>query len=154
MLLTRLLLFLTSILGPFLVDQYTKGIALDELTALSVRVFSWCEFVLTFNHGVSWSLLAAHTAAQFYMLIGLISGVLLFFGFYTLKRALTGRTVYFELMLISAALSNMYDRITIGAVIDFIHLHYGAWSMPVFNLADVFISVCAGLIFLRSFTEE
>lgn len=142
-----------ALVAPFLIDQYTKAVALEALTAASQKLFPWCEFVLTFNYGVSWSLFAARTQLEFYFLVSLIAIVLLFFARYTMQRVVAGHSVYAELMLISAALSNMYDRFTIGAVIDFIHLHYAGYSFPVFNLADVFIFCCAVVIFIKSFWD-
>lgn len=46
------------------------------------------------------------------------------------------------LMVISGALGNLYDRLTLGCVVDF--LDFRIW--PVFNFADSFISVGAAFM--------
>jgi signal peptidase II len=49
--------------------------------------------------------------------------------------------------ILSGAVGNLVDRLTHGYVIDFIHLHYGGlWSWPVFNVADICVSLGAGLL--------
>jgi len=38
------------------------------------------------------------------------------------------------------------DRLTIGAVVDFIDLHWHSWHWPAFNLADS--AICLGALLL------
>lgn len=57
----------------------------------------------------------------------------------------------FSFLLITAgALSNILDRLHYGCVIDFIDL--GFW--PVFNLADVYITIGAGMLLLNILTKK
>lgn len=44
-------------------------------------------------------------------------------------------------MIIGGALGNLYDRILYGAVVDFIDLYIGDWHWPIFNIADMEISI-------------
>jgi len=54
------------------------------------------------------------------------------------------------LLVLSGALGNVIDRVRYGYVVDFIHFHVGrAFSWPIFNVADVLISVGVGLILLQ-----
>ena len=53
-------------------------------------------------------------------------------------------------LIIGGALSNMFDRIVYGFVVDYIDLR--VW--PVFNLSDMCISVGVGVLFLRSFARN
>ncbi len=60
-------------------------------------------------------------------------------------RRKSRRGVRLALLLLSAgALANGIDRLARGYVVDFIHIHH--W--PVFNLADVYITAGALLLFL------
>ena len=54
-------------------------------------------------------------------------------------------------MVLSGAIGNLIDRFTRGFVIDFIHVHYGVHSWPVFNIADICVSTGIGLIALGLF---
>jgi len=41
-----------------------------------------------------------------------------------------------------------------GEVVDFFHLHYGAWSWPMFNIADSAITVGVAIVLLESLRGE
>ncbi len=43
------------------------------------------------------------------------------------------------------AIGNVMDRLRLGAVVDFIHLHVGGWNWFVFNIADMAIDVGVAL---------
>ena len=45
------------------------------------------------------------------------------------------------LIIISGALSNIFDRMLNGYVIDFIYLHYKSFFWPAFNFADIYITI-------------
>ncbi|MDQ1237640.1 MAG: signal peptidase II [Wigglesworthia glossinidia] len=49
-------------------------------------------------------------------------------------------------MILGGGIGNIYDRILYGSVTDFIDVHVGNWHWPVFNIADISISI--GIIFL------
>jgi len=50
--------------------------------------------------------------------------------------------------IFGGAIGNLFDRVFLGHVVDFILVHTQTWSFAVFNLADSFISIGAGLIIL------
>jgi lipoprotein signal peptidase len=49
-----------------------------------------------------------------------------------------------------AAAGNLVDRVMRGRVVDFIYVHYYAWSYPVFNIADSAITIGVAIILLHS----
>lgn len=57
--------------------------------------------------------------------------------------------LFFVVLIISSAVSNLIDRLIFGCVIDFIDLHF--W--PIFNLADIFICLGAIMIILKIFKK-
>lgn len=57
------------------------------------------------------------------------------------------------LFILAGGLGNFYDRVSLGYVRDFIHLHVGPYSWPVFNLADCFITVALTMIVLRVYVS-
>ncbi|MEK7309340.1 MAG: signal peptidase II [Planctomycetota bacterium] len=59
-------------------------------------------------------------------------------------------TIAFGLIL-AGALGNLYDRIVYGAVRDFIDFYIINW--PIFNLADTYITIGAGLIIISLFIK-
>lgn len=54
-------------------------------------------------------------------------------------------------VLLGGALGNLYDRVRLGVVRDFIDLHAGPYHWPTFNVADMGITVGCALIILYSF---
>jgi signal peptidase II len=54
-------------------------------------------------------------------------------------------------LILGGALGNLWDRVSIGRVTDFLLFHYAGWSWPAFNVADSAITVGAALLILDSF---
>lgn len=51
-------------------------------------------------------------------------------------------------LCLGGALSNALDRLIYGAVADFFHFHWGAWSFYIFNIADVALTLGVILLFI------
>jgi signal peptidase II len=56
--------------------------------------------------------------------------------------------------VIGGALGNLYDRIVYGYVIDFIEIHYNNFYWPIFNIADVAISIGIILLLYSMFSNN
>jgi signal peptidase II len=57
-------------------------------------------------------------------------------------------------LILGGALSNLFDRIRFGRVVDFLDVYYRSYHWPTFNLADSAIVVGAGfLVFQLLFLE-
>lgn len=104
---------------------------------------------LTHNHGIAWGIGSQWYTDTFYLLTGLIAFVLIYFIWY--MKSITHHRQMFAacLLIISGGISNFFDRLWYGSVIDFIQLHIADWYFPVFNVAD--ISITIGAIFLVYF---
>ena len=53
-------------------------------------------------------------------------------------------------LILGGALGNLWDRLVLGHVVDFISVHYGGYYFPAFNIADAAISVGAALMIFDS----
>lgn len=51
-------------------------------------------------------------------------------------------------LIVAGAVGNLIDGLVYGHVVDYILFHTATWSFAVFNLADSFISIGAGLVIL------
>lgn len=61
----------------------------------------------------------------------------------------------FGLALISGgALGNLADRVRYGEVVDFLDVYWRHHHWPAFNVADIAITVGAGLVILSEFTHR
>ena len=50
--------------------------------------------------------------------------------------------------IVGGAIGNVWGRIELGYVVDFISLHYQSSYFPTFNIADIAINIGAGLMIL------
>ena len=122
-------------------DQLTKLAALRALAAgEDLRVLGpVMSFSLRHNTGAAWGLLAAHTEWLTYLAAAMAVGLLL-------CGVRAGRMpAYLRIglpLLLGGAVGNLCDRLSLGAVVDFIDFHF--W--PVFNVADIAIVAGALLI--------
>ena len=57
-------------------------------------------------------------------------------------------------LILGGALGNVWDRVTLGYVVDFIEVYYRDWYWPAFNVADSAICVGAGILVADSLFNE
>jgi len=148
---------MTLILIPlvFLADQWTKCLVLAHFRdgGGPLEVLPFFNIILTYNRGISFSLFHTDSAVGFWILTAIIAGFLLFLcRWYLQEKARLPKTCLG--LIIGAALGNLYDRVTLGGVVDFLDLHWGTAHFATFNLADSFISVSAILLSLYVFTKK
>jgi signal peptidase II len=51
-------------------------------------------------------------------------------------------------LVLGGALGNVYDRVLVGSVTDFLEFYFGQYQFPAFNVADSAITIGAGLLLL------
>jgi signal peptidase II len=114
--------------------------------------FSW---TLAHNYGAAFSMLhdAGGWQRWFFGAIAVVVSVGLVWWLVTLKDNARFLACALALVL-GGALGNLYDRMTLGYVVDFIHVHYGTWHFPAFNIADCGITVGAVMLVIDSFFLE
>ncbi len=127
-------IFLTIIL----LDRSTKWYALHAWST-EYRVTSFLSFVLTFNRGISWGLLSSPDTFFFILISSLIIAVTVGLTVSAYRRFRQNLPIYGEVLVIAGSCSNILDRFLYGGVIDFILVHAGNFSFPVFNCADCFV---------------
>jgi signal peptidase II len=142
----------TLALVIIVLDQVTKGMAEHYLEyARPVVLTSWFNLTLQYNPGAAFSFLSDAGGWQRYFFSGIavvISAVLVVW-LYRLPTA--QRLLPLSLALIlGGAIGNLWDRVALGHVVDFISVHYGGYFFPAFNIADSAISVGAVLMILDS----
>jgi signal peptidase II len=136
----------------FTIDRLTKWWAVSFLCQKPLAVWgNSISCLITYNKGVSWSLLTFDGAAGFWFVGSVIVSVIVLLLWHTYAQYRQEHAIYGELLILGGALSNFYDRILYGGVVDFILLQYGDWSFPVFNGADIAI-VCGVLLMIYEAT--
>lgn len=115
--------------------------------------FSW---TLAYNTGAAFSFLADSSGWQrwLFALIAVVVSAVLVVWLKRLGRNDTWLAVALALVL-GGALGNLYDRIVLGHVVDFILVHWqNRWYFPAFNLADSAITVGAVMLALDMFKSK
>ncbi len=111
-----------------------------------VAITPFFDLVLAWNKGVSYGLLNTDSQWVFVVLNLLICAVL-WTWMSGLNRPISAAAIG---LIMGGALGNIADRLIYGAVADFFHLHWGAWSWYVFNVADVAIVAGVALLLYES----
>jgi signal peptidase II len=100
----------------------------------------------TYNEGIAFSML---NFAGDRILIALTLTILAFVAFFWSRTEPGQWLIRLGLAsVVGGAVGNLIDRVVHGHVIDFILVHAGSWSFPVFNLADSLITIGACLVVL------
>ena len=150
-----MLQYLWLSLTVLVLDLYTKYLASSQLEyAIPVPVIPHFNLTLLHNTGAAFSFLASESGWQRWLFILLASGVsmALVRWVYVLKN---DRWLAVALCLVlGGALGNLYDRITLGYVVDFLHFYWGDYHFPAFNIADSAISVGAAMLVLDLFRNN
>ncbi len=136
-----------------ILDFFTKYWAVSSLDR-SVYMAPFLSFELVYNRGISWSLFASDEAFFFNGLTIFIGCFLFGLSWYATKRREEGYCTLGETLAIVGGTGNFIDRLYYGGVVDFIHLSYGGWSFPIFNIADICIVVGVGIMVWQTYFSE
>ena len=137
-------------------DLWTKALVSSSLSLQEViPVFSGFNLVLYHNHGAAFSFLSDAGGWQrwFFTAISSVISVFLFLWLLRLKhrQILLSIAICFVL---GGALGNLYDRITLGYVVDFLEFYVMDYYWPAFNIADSAVFIGASLFALDIFKEH
>ncbi|MBW5290420.1 MAG: Lipoprotein signal peptidase [Candidatus Ruthia sp. Asou_11_S2] len=137
-------------------DQLTKLLAYEYLgIGNSIAINEFLSLTFAHNYGAAFSFLADSGGWQRYFLSSVSALASIVISVWILKTPLKHRFKLISLVLIlSGAIGNMIDRITNGFVVDFIDFHYARFNYPIFNFADIFISVGVVLLIIVDWKNE
>lgn len=133
-------------------DQASKWAILGALRSGEVRaVSSFFNLVLTFNSGAAFSFLSDASGWQrvFFIGVALAASAIIV----ALLWRNPGEPVFCAglALILGGALGNLWDRIDLGYVVDFLDFHALGYHWPAFNAADSAITVGAVLLIFDSF---
>lgn len=115
-----------------------------------IPVLPFLDLVLAWNRGISFGMgnTGAWWTVWVFSILALAIGAYLV---WTMAHSQTRLLVVAQGLVVGGAIGNVSDRLRLGAVVDFLYVHIGAFDWwPAFNLADSAICIGAGLWILSS----
>ncbi|HEL9598843.1 TPA: signal peptidase II [Streptococcus suis] len=133
------------------VDQLVKAwtVANIELDTVEPFIPGFMSLAYLRNYGAAWSILQNQ---QWFFTIVTIAAVTGLIWYYVKQIKGSLWTLFSLALMIAGALGNFIDRIRLGYVVDMFHLDF--ISFPVFNVADMCLSVGVGILFIYIMKEE
>jgi signal peptidase II len=138
-----------------LLDQATKAwISVRFAYGESVALLPVFDLTLLHNTGAAFSLLADQPGWQRWFLVTLALAVSAALAAWLWRLPAEGRRLerWAFALVLGGALGNVIDRVRLGYVVDFLHVHWERWYFPAFNLADSAITIGALCLILDVFT--
>ena len=139
-------IFLTIAAGIFLIDQGIKELFLQGYEWQSRCI----SLELHLNRGVAFSMFAFLGEYLKWIQVLLVSAL----AYYLFSQRVVAEHPLLSGTLFGAAVGNLYDRLSEGAVVDYFYWHCG-FDFAVFNFADVMIDLAvAGFAIIYIFLER
>lgn len=144
--------FFSIVPAAILLDRLTKHWAIIALKARPGGTMQWLPGFLGFhyaeNTGAAFSAFSSGTVFITVLTAILIIAVL---AFLLVNKSAGGLLRSGLWLIVAGGVGNLFDRIVYGYVVDFIEVQFMRFA--VFNLADVFICVGAGLALIALFVS-
>ena len=111
------------------------------------------NWTLLHNHGAAFSFLSDAGGWQRYFFTSLAGLVSVVFVFWLMRMPKDMKILPLAIALIlGGAVGNLIDRISLGYVVDFIHVYYQNSHFPAFNIADSAITIGTILMLIDTFS--
>jgi signal peptidase II len=137
-------------------DQWTKQLVTARFEEFeSIVLFPVLDIMRLHNTGAAFSFLSTASGWQRWFFVALAFGVTIGILLWLRRLPARGKNILAAGLccVMGGALGNVIDRISLGHVVDFIRVHYGAWYFPAFNVADSAITVGAALLILDALLQ-
>lgn len=140
-------------LAVLIVDQLVKWVvtyifqleAREKIELLPIFELRWVP-----NPGVSMGYLTAGSETARWALVAMTAAISIFVVAWLWRERRRDDTIALALVL-GGALGNILDRVRLGHVVDFAHLHFGEVSpFLVFNVGDAAITIGVLLLLVRA----
>jgi len=136
-------------------DLYTKSLVQKALAyGDHLFVTSFFDLVRYHNEGAAFSFLANAGGWQKWFFTAITVVVAIVITYLIVKHHAEKLFCSGLALVLGGAIGNLYDRLTLGYVVDFLYFHINALYWPAFNVADSAICVGVGLLLLDSFNKE
>lgn len=119
-----------------------------------IPVTSFFNLVLTYNPGAAFSFLSEQSGWQRWFLSSIASIAAIAIIFLLNKYQLEKLFCWALSLILGGAIGNLYDRIMLGHVVDFLDFYVETYHWPAFNIADSAIFIGTALMIYDSFRTK
>ena len=119
-----------------------------------IPVTDFFNLVLTYNAGAAFSFLSDASGWQRWFFSGIAASASVLIVYLLRKHAAEKLFCMSLSLVLGGALGNLWDRIALGHVVDFLDFHISGYHWPAFNVADSAIFVGAMLLVVESFRHK
>lgn len=145
------LIYLFIVVSLVSLDQYTKSIILNYFELYESKTIIDGFFSLTYvqNFGAGFSIM--QNARTTFLIITPICLIAFTYLFIKSNDKLSKTAL---LLMISGTIGNFIDRIVRIYVVDFLDFIIFGWDFPIFNVADIFLTIGVCLYIIALIKEE
>lgn len=134
-------------------DHLSKAYVVGPLalpTSGPIELLPIFRLIFVENHGVSMGLFRAGSDGERWFLAAVTAAIAIGVAVWMVREKKLADALCLGAIL-GGAIGNIADRVKLGYVVDFLNLHFGAWSpFLVFNVADAAISMGVALLVIRA----
>jgi len=135
-----------------LFDQWTKWLVVQKMELYDrITIIDNFLYLSSFrNKGAAWGILQNQMIFFYIITVIVIIGIVYYIHNYVKDSRLQGVAIAF---ILGGAIGNFIDRLFRKEVVDFIDVMIFNYDYPIFNVADSFLVIGVGLIFIATFLE-
>ena len=136
-------------------DLYSKSLVQKAFSyGEHLTVTSFFDLVRYHNEGAAFSFLANAGGWQKWFFTAITAIAVIVITYLLVKHHAEKLFCCGLALVLGGAIGNLYDRLTLGYVVDFLYFHIDELYWPAFNVADSAICVGVGLLLLDSFKKQ
>jgi len=152
---TRRIIAFVIALGVFALDRWSKWLVETQLSAWDTKTVipGFFNIVRSENPGVAFGIFQenpTHSRTLILVAFSILAVLLLAAMLWRIDR-LDSQSATGLSLIFGGAMGNVFDRIHVGRVTDFLDFAFGSYHWYTFNLADASICTGAGLLILSMF---
>lgn len=137
-------------IAAIFIDQMVKFRIEDTMQyGEQIDILPFLALYRTHNTGIAFSLLSGLDDKALVVFTMAVVVFVIYLWWTTAANRVFARVGF--ALIIGGAIGNLIDRSLLGHVVDYVLFHLPNWSFAIFNLADVFITIGAGLILLQEY---
>jgi signal peptidase II len=136
-------------------DLYTKHLVQNAFVyGEHLTINTYFDLVRYHNEGAAFSFLANAGGWQKWFFTAITAIAVIVITYLIIKHHAEKLFCCGLALVLGGAIGNLYDRLTLGYVVDFLYFHIDDLYWPAFNVADSAICIGVGLLLMDSFKKE